>query len=149
MYSIDTEAQLFETKTSQDIRFFEKPQYTSSNLFPNQANTYTVEMPLGSQLKVLVTEKILEKVAGIIRDVKIEDILVELKFPHQPLLVNLPETFFRDIDQVYIGLEIEYQIIRDSSGIRKQKIIPTQNPPEDSKEIIELRNRILALLNDD
>lgn len=149
MSTIDTDAQLFETITSEEVVYHNYDEYASRSIYPLEFSTHTAATRVPDYKTETVAEKILAEVSGVIRHIDKECVEVELYFPNRPLLVSMPKVLFSKLDDIYIGLEIQYQIINDTSGIKRQNIREAQKSSNLSPDILELKKNILSLLAND
>lgn len=150
MYNADANVQMISTQTAEEIRYFEAPSpYNSAKFYNNIGETFTM-FDQNSATKVLgLDKKILASVPAIVRDIKDDEVLIELKFPEKAIVVYMERTLFSEINNLYIGLQIDYRIVRDSSGIRKQEFVAAATPKEVSNRVLELREKIFSMLEDD
>ena len=91
-------------------------------------------------------EVVAGKVLGIIRDIDSDEVLVELKFENKPIEVYMPKSMFNTIDDIYVGLEIEYIILKEDSKL-KEVIKLSERKQTVTPNIIKLRKKIFDLLD--
>ncbi len=148
MSSLDADVQLFETMTKKEIFYSQPSAYSLRSFIFSDAGTFTGTAQQSTLIEYLKSEKILATVSGIIRDIRDEGVYVELNFSERTMLVIMPASLFSRLDDYFIGLNIEYRIIQDSSGIRKQEIVKQDEFGVISPTIKILRDKIRNLLDD-